>query len=124
MSIIVRCEQAYRTEIQIRQHTLIADEHIEDGGADEAPTPMEILIGTLGACIAVTTRAYAQRKGWALETISVEVELERFKGDEYPGIRATRHTSTKCGSRSASRASSPTSRKLACWQLPPSARFT
>ena len=84
MSTIVRCEQAYRTEIQIRQHTLIADEHIDDGGADEAPTPMEMLVGTLGACIAVTTRAYAQRKGWALDTITVEVEMERFKGDEYP----------------------------------------
>ena len=84
MSIRVRCEQKYRTEIQIRNHTLIADELIQDGGADEGPTPMEMMIGTLGACIAVTTRAYAQRKNWPLEGITVEVEMERFKGEDYP----------------------------------------
>ena len=45
---------------------------------------MELLIGAIGGCVAVTTRAYAQRKGWPLEGISVEVEMERFKREEYP----------------------------------------
>lgn len=84
MSIIVRSENSYRTEIHIRQHTVIADELVQDGGTDEAPTPMEILIGTIGACVAVTTRAYAQRKNWPLEGVTVEVEMERFKRDDYP----------------------------------------
>jgi putative redox protein len=84
MSIVIRSEQNYRTEMLIRNHTLIADEPLQDGGADEGPTPMEILVGTIGACVAVTTRAYAQRKNWPLESISVEVEMERFKRDEYP----------------------------------------
>jgi putative redox protein len=84
MSIIVRSENSYRTEIQIRQHTVIADELVQDGGEDQAPTPMEILVGTIGACVAVTTRAYAQRKNWALEAITVEVEMERFKREDYP----------------------------------------
>ncbi len=63
--ITVRSEQGYRTAINIRQHTIIADELIQDGGTDTGPTPMEILLGTAGACIVVTTKAYAQRKGWA-----------------------------------------------------------
>jgi putative redox protein len=84
MSIVVRSEENYRTEIHIRNHTIIADELVQDGGTDEGPTPMEILVGTLGACIAVTTRAYAQRKNWPLEGISVEVEMERFKHEDYP----------------------------------------
>ena len=84
MSIIVRSEQNYRTEIKIRQHTIIADELVQDGGTDEGPTPMEMLVGMAGACIAVTTRAYAQRKNWPLEGISVEVEMERFKREDYP----------------------------------------
>lgn len=46
---------------------------------------MEILQGTIGACVAVTTRAYAQRKGWSLEDVYVEVELERVKPEDYPG---------------------------------------
>jgi putative redox protein len=77
--IRVHSEQGYQTAIHIRQHTIIADEPIEAGGTDSGPTPMEILLGTAGACIAVTTRAYAQRKGWPLEDISVELEMERFK---------------------------------------------
>ncbi len=82
--IIVRSERGYRTAINIRQHTVIADELVQDGGTDTGPTPMEILLGTAGACIAVTTRAYAQRKGWPLEGVSVELEMERFKREDYP----------------------------------------
>jgi putative redox protein len=82
--IVVNSEQGYRTAINIRQHTIIADELVQDGGTDTGPTPMEILLGTVGACVAVTTRAYAQRKGWALEKVSVELEMERFKGEDYP----------------------------------------
>ena len=84
MTITVCSEQNYRTTIHIRNHTLIADEQAEDGGSDEGPTPMEMLIGAIGGCIAVTTRAYAQRKHWSLEGISVDVEMERFKREDYP----------------------------------------
>jgi putative redox protein len=85
--IVIHSEQNYRTAIHIRHHTMIADEMVQDGGSDEGPTPMEILVGTLGACIAVTARAYAQRKHWPLEAISVEVEMERFKREDYPTYR-------------------------------------
>jgi putative redox protein len=82
--ITVRTEQGYRTAIHIRQHTVIADELIQDGGTDTGPTPMEILLGTVGACVAVTTQAYAQRKGWPLEGVSVDLEMERIKREDYP----------------------------------------
>jgi putative redox protein len=82
--IVVRSEENYRTAVHIRSHTIIADEPVQDGGTDEGPTPMEILTGMIGACIAVTTRAYAQRKQFPLEAISVEVEMQRFKREEYP----------------------------------------
>jgi len=82
--ITVHTEQGYRTAIHIRQHTLFADELIQDNGTDTAPTPMEILVGTIGACIVVTTEAYARRKGWPLEGVSVEVEMERIRREDYP----------------------------------------
>ena len=82
--IVVRSEQGYRTAINIRQHTIIADELIQDGGTDTGPTPMEILLGTAGACIAVTTRAYAQRKNWPLEGVSVELDMKRIRREDYP----------------------------------------
>lgn len=82
--ITVQTEQGYRTAIRIREHTVMADELIQDGGTDTAPTPMEILLGTVGACVAVTTQAYAQRKGWPLEGVSVELEMDRIKREDYP----------------------------------------
>lgn len=82
--IVVRSDKGYQTAISIRNHTVVADELIQDGGTDTGPTPMEIFIGTLGACVAVTTRAYAERKGWPLEEISVELEMKRFKREDYP----------------------------------------
>jgi len=82
--IVVRSEQGYRTAINIRNHTIIADELLQDGGTDSGPTPMEILVGTLGGCIAVTARAFAQRKNWPLEGVSVELEMERFRREDYP----------------------------------------
>src|SRR5579859_2736091 len=82
--ITVSSDQGYRTTINIRQHTVIADELIQDGGTDTGPTPMEILLGTVGACVAVTTRAYAQRKNWPLEKITVELSMERHRSGDYP----------------------------------------
>jgi putative redox protein len=82
--IVVRSEKGYQTAISIRNHKVMADELIQDGGTDTAPTPMEIFVGTMGACVAVTTRAYAERKGWPLEGISVELDMKRFKREDYP----------------------------------------
>ncbi len=83
-SIAVHLEAGYRTAIQIRQHTVYADELVQDGGTDTAPTPMELMLGSVGGCVAVTTKAYAQRKGWQLEGVSVELEMERIKREDYP----------------------------------------
>ncbi len=81
--IVVRCDTDYQTTIQIRQHTLIADEPVQAGGTDAGPTPLEMFVSTMGACIAVTTRAYAKHKQWPLEGISVEIEMERIKSEDY-----------------------------------------
>ena len=83
-SIIVHSERDYRTTVNIRSHTVLADEPVDSGGMDSAPMPMEIFISTLGACIAVTVRAYAERKQWPLEDITVEVDMERIRREDYP----------------------------------------
>ena len=63
--------------IRARRHTLTADEALSHGGTDTGPAPYEILVSALAACTAITLRMVAQRKGWELGAIRVDVELEK-----------------------------------------------
>ena len=70
----------FRTEIEARSHGLVADEPTTLGGTDRGPTPYELLLGALGGCMAMTLRMYADRKGWPLE--GVEVQLRTAQSHE------------------------------------------
>jgi putative redox protein len=69
----------YRTRLTSRQHAWAADEPGEDGGTDTAPKPSELLLSGLAACQLITARMYADRKGWPLESASIELTMETDK---------------------------------------------
>lgn len=56
---------------------LVADEPIAMGGNDLGFSPKELLASTLAACTSATLRMYADRKGWDLEEVKLEITLER-----------------------------------------------
>jgi len=63
---------------------LTADDPRERGGTDAGPAPYDLLRSALGACSAITLRMYAERKGWTLGTIHVELEHhKRHDGTEH-----------------------------------------
>jgi len=64
----------YQTAITVRTHAFAADEPPNLGGSDTAPTPIELLMGSLASCTAITLRMYARRKGWPLEGVEVRVD--------------------------------------------------
>ena len=70
----------YRVQLDNGRHLFAADEPVEQGGQDTAPTPDELLEASLASCTAITLRMYADRKQWNLETINVDVQLERTEG--------------------------------------------
>ena len=69
--------QKYKTEIQARNHIVMADEPTEVGGQDLGFTPTELLESSLAACSAMTIRMYADRKGWDLERVEINVGFKR-----------------------------------------------
>lgn len=76
-------ESGLKATIKAGNHTFYADEPVSDGGTDQGATPTEMAMGALGACIAITMRLYAERKGWQLDGVDIDLDFERFKASEY-----------------------------------------
>jgi putative redox protein len=64
----------FKHAIQAGEHQLAVDEPVEAGGADTGPSPQELLAASLASCTAVTIEMYAQRKGWTVGHVEVDVE--------------------------------------------------
>lgn len=75
-------ETGYRTEIHIDEHLVVEDEPIALGGTDLGPAPTQLLLGSLGACTAMTLRMYANQKHWPLAGVDVHLEMVETRGSE------------------------------------------
>jgi putative redox protein len=65
-----------KNNIEMGQHTVVADEPEDHGGEDAGPSPQELLAASLASCTAITMEMYAQRKGWDIGDVSVHVDYE------------------------------------------------
>jgi putative redox protein len=63
----------YAVEVRAGAHVLVADEPPAMGGGDTGPAPYDLILAGLGACTAITLRMYAERKGWPLDGVTVEL---------------------------------------------------
>ena len=66
-------DKPYGQTVTIGPHTMRADEAKILGGHDTGPSPYEYVMAGLGACTAMTLRMYADRHGWPLGKVTVEV---------------------------------------------------
>ena len=69
--------ELYKTEVKTANNTIISDEPESAGGKDLGFAPKELLAASLAACTCITLRMYANRKGWDLTDIKVEVTFEK-----------------------------------------------
>lgn len=54
-----------------------ADEPAELGGGNQAPTPYDLLLASLGTCTSMTIGLYARKHGIPLEDITIRLTQER-----------------------------------------------
>ena len=69
--------ELYKTEVKSASNTIISDEPESAGGKDLGFAPKELLASSLAACTCITLRMYANRKGWDLTDVKVEVTFEK-----------------------------------------------
>jgi putative redox protein len=67
-----------RQEVRVGdRHTLVIDEPECLGGTGSAPAPYDLLAAALAGCVSITVRMYADRKGFELGDVDVDVEIDR-----------------------------------------------
>ena len=77
MRAIARRENGtLRHEVEVRDHSFTADEPEDKGGTDAGPSPQVLLAASLASCTAVTIEMYADRKGWNIGEVVVDVDYE------------------------------------------------
>jgi putative redox protein len=60
-NLSVTHQTADRFQLQVRGHRLLCDQPPAEGGGDQGPTPTELFVGSLAACVAFYARRFLAR---------------------------------------------------------------
>ncbi len=78
----------YETILSAGKHQVIADEPYPYG-TDKGADPYSLLLMSLGSCVAMTIRMYADRKKWDLEDVEVVLSQERIHSKDCDNCEST-----------------------------------
>jgi len=77
VKVVARRVDGYAHDVEIEGgHTIRIDEPLAAGGGDTGPSPTRLLAASLASCVAVTMEMYAERKGWDMGAVEVDVDVE------------------------------------------------
>ena len=79
---------AFQQLVVAGRHRFLADEPLGIGD-DTGPTPYDLLLAGLGSCTSMTLRMYADRKGWPLERVEVQLSHDRVHAKDCADCEAT-----------------------------------
>lgn len=79
MEVKVTLLNQVKFRIQARNHTVLCDQPVDNGGEDAAMTPPELMLASLGSCAAFYAVQYLMTRGLAPEGIAVSVTAEKLK---------------------------------------------
>ncbi|MGW6268406.1 MULTISPECIES: OsmC family protein [unclassified Streptomyces] len=73
----------------VRDHELTVDQPVEAGGDNDGPTPVELFVASLAACVAYYAGQFLQRHHLPYENLRVRTEFD-MAGDRPPRVAAVR----------------------------------
>ena len=77
MKVVARRREGFAHDVEIEGgHTLRIDEPTAAGGTDTGPSPTRLVAAGLAACTAITIEMYAERKGWDVGAVEVDVDVD------------------------------------------------
>jgi putative redox protein len=76
MRAVARRREGLAHVVEIDGHEIVVDEPEAAGGTDSGPSPTRLLTASLASCTAITMAMYAERKGWDVDGLEVEVGFE------------------------------------------------
>lgn len=79
MEVRVKQLENVKFAVQARQHTVICDQPLDNGGADEGMTPPEFLLASLGSCAVYYAVQYLKTRKLASGGVEVTVHAEKLK---------------------------------------------
>jgi putative redox protein len=76
VKVLARRQEGLAHDIELEGgHEIVVDEPASVGGTDKGPSPTQLLAASLAGCTAITLELYAERKGWDLGALEVEVDF-------------------------------------------------
>jgi putative redox protein len=77
VKVVAQRRSGYAHDVEIEGgHVLRIDEPIAAGGTDTGPSPTRLLAASLAGCTAITIEMYAERNGWEVGQVEVDVDVE------------------------------------------------
>jgi uncharacterized OsmC-like protein len=73
--ILVRHIDGDAFTVSIRGHECVVDQPVDDGGLDRGPTPTELYVASLGACVGFYAERYLARHGFRVEGLEVDTRF-------------------------------------------------
>lgn len=84
LSVRARSSKSVRTQVETKNHTWHIDEPEPFGGEDSAPSPVDMLLGSLAGCISAIGHLVAKEMGFCLESLEIyidgDINPKRFLG--------------------------------------------
>lgn len=93
MELSIAYLDGVRFEVRARGHEIVCDQTTEDGGQNAGMSPPELLLASLGSCVAFYALQYLKARNLAQTGLEVAITAEKM---QRPGRLANFRLNVKC----------------------------